>query len=448
VRRLANPVALVAVAALGMTSLAAAGVSSGGPTVSATCATVGTGATGPAVATLQRAVGAAADGDYGPATAAAVQSWQHRHHVRVTGVIDAATWKALPSPVAVAACGQRVSGSGVDVSCAGLALHSVGPAVALLQRRIGGLAVDGGFGPRTGAAVVAAQHRLALPATGTVDAATWAALGLTGTPACVAASAVKAAAVTPAPAPTAAPTPPPAPQPPADAAQQAKVRAQVLALTAGLAAKPGQSNNPFALAAMHFAQTQIGKPYKWAGVGPDAYDCSGLVLASYAAAGITTPRVAADQYGFGTSVPIDQAQQGDLLFYAMDLTKPATIHHVVMYVGSGKVLDAPYTGAYVGIRPLWTNGLLPVAWRPFGGLTLPVGAGSTGATVAQVQQALDRHGAGLAVDGGYGPATAAAVKAWQSAHKLSATGATDVATLLSLGVQPQPPAKPAAAKKH
>lgn len=450
-RRLANPVALVALAALGMTSLAAAGASTTGLRASATCATVGVGATGPAVATLQQAVGATADGEFGPLTVAAVKTWQRKHHVRGTGAVDPATWKALPKPVAVAACGQRVTatgagGTGVDPTCALLSLHSIGPAVALLQRKLGGLDVDGGFGPLTRSAVVAAQKRLKLAGTGSVDAATWTGLGLTGTPACVAATATKVAAVIPAPAssPT---TVPPAPKPPADAAQQAKVRAQVLALSAGLATKPAKTTNPIALAALHFAQTQIGKPYRWAGVGPDSYDCSGLVMSAYASGGVTTPRVAADQYGFGTAVSLDQVQQGDLLFYAMDLTKPATIHHVVIYVGSGKVLDAPYTGAFVGVRPLWTNGLLPVAWRPYGDLKLPVGLGATGSTVAQVQQALDRHGAGLAVDGGYGPATAAAVKAWQSAHKLTATGTTDVATLLSLGSLPQPPAKPAIAKK-
>ncbi|MGN6522590.1 MAG: NlpC/P60 family protein, partial [Actinomycetes bacterium] len=184
--------------------------------------------------------------------------------------------------------------------------------------------------------------------------------------------------------------------------------------------------------ALAFAKSQTGKPYKWAGIGPAAYDCSGLVMTSYQKAGITTPRVAADQYGFGTSVPLDQARQGDLLFYAMDLTKPATIYHVVMYAGAGKIVDAPYTGAFVGTRPLWTQNLLPVAWRPAGLLVLPAKPGATGWTVSQLQAALNRGGAKLAVDGGYGPATTAAVKAWQSAHKLKATGVTDVATWLTL----------------
>jgi hypothetical protein len=134
------------------------------------------------------------------------------------------------------------------------------------------------------------------------------------------------------------------------------------------------------------------------------------------------PRVAADQYGAGVAVPLNAARVGDLLFYATDLTRPSTIHHVVTYVGDGKVLDAPYTGAYVGIRPLWTQGLLPVAIRPFATLRLPLHPGMSGPTVGQLQQALNRHGAKLTVDGGYGPATLTAVKAWKQRHKLHATG--------------------------
>jgi hypothetical protein len=155
-------------------------------------------------------------------------------------------------------------------------------------------------------------------------------------------------------------------------------------------------------------------------------------MTSYRMAGITTPRVAADQYGFGTAVPLDQVRQGDLIFYAMDLIKPATISHVVMYAGAGKIVDAPYTGAFVGTRPLWTQNLLPVAWRPTGLLALPAKPGIAGWTVSQLQAALDRGGAKLTVDGGYGPATTAAVKAWQTAHKLPATGVTDLATWLTL----------------
>jgi cell wall-associated NlpC family hydrolase len=430
-RRLANQVALALVAVLGLTSFAAAGATSKLPPT-ADCATVGTGAHGPAVVTLQRAVKATPDGDFGPLTAKAVATWQKAHGVRPTGAVDAATWKALPIAVAASACGQPVAGSGVTTSCTTLQTGALGPSVAVLQAALK-ITVDRAFGPQTRAAVLAAQQRLKLPRTGVVDAATWAALGRTGTPACVSASTtIKVVDVTPAPAPTPTTKPTPPPPPSANAIAQAKIKAQVVALAAKLPSLPGATTDAVALKALAFAKSQTGKPYKWAGVGPAAYDCSGLVMTSYQKAGITTPRVAADQYGFGTSVPLDQARRGDLLFYAMDLTKPATIYHVVMYAGSGQIVDAPYTGAFVGTRPLWTQNLLPVAWRPSGLLVLPAKPGTTGWTVSQLQAALDRGGAKLTVDGGYGSSTTAAVKAWQTAHKLTATGVADLATWLTL----------------
>lgn len=423
-RRFANGTALVLVTVLGLSTFAAASATTTPPT--ANCATVGIGAHGPAVATLQQAVGAGSDGDFGPLTAKAVAHWQHRHGLKATGSVDAATWKKLPRPVAWVACGQQAHGSGVALTCTTLKVGAVGPAVAVLQRALH-VGADGGFGPITRNAVLAAQKRLKLARTGVVDAATWAALGRTGSPVCVAAvEAVHVSKTTPAPAPT------PAPVLPADWAQQEKVRGQVAALAATLPSTPAASSDQVALKALKFATAQTGKPYKWGGVGPASYDCSGLVQTSYRNAGLTLPRVAADQYGFGTSVPLDKVQQGDLLFYAIDVTKPATIYHVVIYAGSGKIVDAPYTGAYVGTRPLWTKDLLPVAWRPSGSLVLPAKPGATGWTVSQLQQALDRDGATLTVDGGYGPATTAAVKAWQGAKHLPVTGVTDLSTWLSL----------------
>jgi peptidoglycan hydrolase-like protein with peptidoglycan-binding domain len=424
---------LAVVTALGLTSFAAAGASPAAHVVTADCAALAVGSHGPAVQIVQRAVGAGADGDFGPQTRAAVTSWQSHHKVKATGVVDAATWKKLPLAVAVTACGAQTHGAGVATTCTTLTVNSVGPAVAVLQKAaraaVAGLVVDGEFGPQTRAAVVALQKARKVPATGVVDAATWASLGLTGTPACVAVPAV----TKPAPGPAPKPAPQPVPKPSPDAAAQAKIAAQVVKLAAALPATAGTTTNPVALKALAFARAQTGKPYKWGGTGPASYDCSGLVLAAYRAAGITTPRVAADQYGTGASVPLNKAQAGDLLFYASNLTKPSTIYHVVIYVGAGKVLDAPYTGAFVGTRPLWTRNLLPVAWRPVAPLVLPTRPGATGWTVSQLQQALDRDGAHLTVDGGYGAATLAVVKRWQKAHKHVADGVVDVATWLTLG---------------
>ena len=99
-------VAVAGVAALGLGSLVAA--SGAGTRAEISCARLSPGAAGPAVATVQRAVGVTVDGEYGPATKAAVEAWQHRRGVPQTGAVDPATWLALPKPVTWAACGQAV----------------------------------------------------------------------------------------------------------------------------------------------------------------------------------------------------------------------------------------------------------------------------------------------------------------------------------------------------
>jgi cell wall-associated NlpC family hydrolase len=384
-----------------------------GTTPTATCASFGTGATGGAVRGVQKLVGVPVDGQFGSATAKALRAWQTGHKLTASGVVDAATWAAIPAAKAQHICARKVHGAGVVVGCAKLASGSNGLAVAVLQRALK-ITVDGQFGPGTTAALKAAQTSAKLTPSGTTDRPTWTALLRNHTPVC-----------------TARTTAPPRP---ADYKAQQKVRAQTDQLAATLVTEPGTTTNQIALAAMAFEKKQIGKPYAWGGIGPKSYDCSGLQMTSYQHAGLTLPRVAADQYtGSGPSVPLDQAQQGDLLFYASDVTKPETIYHVVMYVGGGDVLDAPHTGAKVSIRPLWTTDLLPVAVRPVAGLTLPAKLGATGWTVTQLQQALNRHGNTLTVDGGYGPTTKSAVQTWQANHGLKATGVVGIKTWLTFG---------------
>jgi cell wall-associated NlpC family hydrolase len=303
-------------------------------------------------------------------------------------------------------------------TCATVGSGAVGPAVAVLQRKVG-VGTDGDFGPMTAAAVKAAQSKAKLRPSGKAGPATWAALGLTGTPACM--TVVHSAGQK---------------QAAADARAQQAIHDEVVKLAATLTGALGRTTNAVAAAAMTFARGQAGKPYRWGGAGPASYDCSGLVMSSYLAAGITLPRVAADQYGAGSLVRLDQARQGDLLFYASDLTRPSTIYHVVLYAGRGRVLDAPHAGAVVGTRALWTAGLLPVAARPVGQLRLPLRPGARGWSVAQLQQALNRHGAKLSVDGGFGGQTAAAVRGWKAAHDLAGTAKVGVRAWLTLGTSP------------
>jgi cell wall-associated NlpC family hydrolase len=125
-------------------------------------------------------------------------------------------------------------------------------------------------------------------------------------------------------------------------------------------------SNPAAAAAIKFALGELGKPYVWGATGPDAYDCSGLMLRAYQAAGITLDRVSADQYKDGAMLPVRDAQPGDLLFWAYDPSNPATIHHVAMYLGNGQIVEAQQTGVPVHVRAVsfTESELVPQAVRP------------------------------------------------------------------------------------
>lgn len=131
-------------------------------------------------------------------------------------------------------------------------------------------------------------------------------------------------------------------------------------------AEPSVLTDGLAGAAIAFALGEVGKPYVWGATGPDTYDCSGLMMRAFRAAGINLPRVSREQFYSGGQLPVAQAQAGDLLFYATDPNDPATIHHVLLYLGDGRAVEAPYTGEKVRVRPVpWEfHELVPLATRP------------------------------------------------------------------------------------
>lgn len=98
------------------------------------------------------------------------------------------------------------------------------------------------------------------------------------------------------------------------------------------------------------AIAELGKPYVWGATGPNSFDCSGLVGWVFAQAGVSMPRVAAQQFMAGAHVPLSDARPGDLLFYRTDPTDPTYISHVTLYVGEGKQISAPQTGEVVSVR--------------------------------------------------------------------------------------------------
>jgi cell wall-associated NlpC family hydrolase len=109
--------------------------------------------------------------------------------------------------------------------------------------------------------------------------------------------------------------------------------------------------------AAHWALSQIGKPYRWGGAGPDSYDCSGLVMDAWARAGVRLAHWTGFQWAAGPHLPIGHLRPGDLVFYATDIADPGTIHHVGIYIGNDLMVDAPYAGAVVRIDNIyqWTG---------------------------------------------------------------------------------------------
>jgi peptidoglycan DL-endopeptidase CwlO len=100
--------------------------------------------------------------------------------------------------------------------------------------------------------------------------------------------------------------------------------------------------------AVAFAYAQLGEPYQWGATGPDSYDCSGLVQAAWAAAGVAIPRDTYEQWAALPHIATSAIQPGDLLYYD-------GVGHVAMYVGDGYIIDAPQTGLDVERIPMSTG---------------------------------------------------------------------------------------------
>jgi cell wall-associated NlpC family hydrolase len=127
----------------------------------------------------------------------------------------------------------------------------------------------------------------------------------------------------------------------ADAASRSDVRTPVNLPQAG----------GYAGQAVAAALTRLGHSYVWGATGANYFDCSGLMVWSYASAGVSLPRTSQEQATIGTAVPsLSQAQPGDLVIYGSDA------HHVGMYIGNGKVVHAPHTGDVVRIADATTIG--------------------------------------------------------------------------------------------
>lgn len=97
--------------------------------------------------------------------------------------------------------------------------------------------------------------------------------------------------------------------------------------------------------AVDFAMAQLGDPYVYGGTGPNSWDCSGLMMKAWAAAGVSIPRVVGPQYNASTPISMSSLQPGDIVFYG-------DMSHDGMYLGNGKVVHAPRPGKSVEITGL------------------------------------------------------------------------------------------------
>jgi len=100
---------------------------------------------------------------------------------------------------------------------------------------------------------------------------------------------------------------------------------------------------------VQFVFDQLGCPYEYGETGPCSvgFDCSGLVMAAWAAAGVSIPRDTYEQWAALPHVSANDLQIGDLLYYN-------GIGHVAMYVGGGMIIDAPSQGEVVRELPMST----------------------------------------------------------------------------------------------
>jgi peptidoglycan DL-endopeptidase CwlO len=119
-----------------------------------------------------------------------------------------------------------------------------------------------------------------------------------------------------------------------------------------------EASSHAAAVAIAFAEQQLGKPYLWGGTGPDAFDCSGLVMEAYRSAGIDMPRTSQQQWLWGPRVSASQVQPGDLVFFAGGDGTVTAPGHVGLVIGGGKMIEAYAPGFPIRIAPYTGHGAI------------------------------------------------------------------------------------------
>ena len=134
----------------------------------------------------------------------------------------------------------------------------------------------------------------------------------------------------------------------------------------------GHAPNQVVSAAISYAQQQLGKPYLWGATGPDSFDCSGLVMMAYRAAGIAIPRTSELQWTWGPRIQPGHEEPGDLVFFAGSDGTPTSPGHVAMVLGKGMMIEAEEAGVPIHIVSYSDSGAIGFT-RPWAraGVVLP-----------------------------------------------------------------------------
>ncbi len=361
------------------------------------------GASGPDVVLLQKVVGAEPDGQFGPLTAAALGTWQTQHGLPATKAADEATWKKM---VDLGLVPDRSGSSSPAPTPSSLEKYvqvvlkrgSTGTAVRVLQQAIGGLTVDGEFGPRTETRVKEYQTSKRLKATGVVDPQVW--YGLMGRD--------------------------PAKAPVSGTVTESAVRrysSVVLRLwSSGEAVRAAQralgglrvdgAYGP--LTQRRVAQFQSANNLAVTGT-VDGKTWKALAEAQPSTPSTNSPKQTPPSTSTSTSTSPKQ-------------TPPSTS------------TTAPRAVTSSGTRTSTTTSTVPGAVTASGGteftavMSTTLRRGSTGTAVRVLQRGLG----GLAVDGSFGPLTAARVSTFQASVDLPATGVVDTATWHALELHVHP----------
>jgi cell wall-associated NlpC family hydrolase len=157
-----------------------------------------------------------------------------------------------------------------------------------------------------------------------------------------------------------------------------RARAEGLAEEAARRAAEGRAQDPAAFSpggysygttagaarAIEYARRQLGRPYAWGASGPFSFDCSGLTMMAWRAAGVYLPHYSVAQYQQVKHITLADLRGGDLLFWSADPYDPDTIYHVALYVGGGLMIQAPRTGDVVKISSMYAMGVPDFYGRP------------------------------------------------------------------------------------